>query len=906
MFRYLLLFMILLSSTMCFSADPTQVSNGNNGKGLALLLADTTMPEVTLRINIPKHQVTKQSDFNSRSYRWLTTTVFADLPQKAEPLKSFISDSLKYYTSQTDCPAKKELLATGQRLEKQYAENPDFLMWLGFICMVNSEKPTARVHLNKAFKMISNDKNIPASRKFICGLLLTYANHYKRFKLRKTAETAMLFLVDAINSKEVTAAESDIILRSLYKKYSSCRLIDLFLKHTNKITQADPWLINTCRGYSEVTKAWKARSSRWARDVTKTGWQGFYQHLKLAEEYLNSAWNSNPERPEAPTKMITVIMGKGRSRDQLDVLWFNRAVSAQADYLSAYYSLLWARNPRWGGSYKQMLQIGNAALNTKLYDNGVPLIYFYTLDSIVAEMPCNLWRTQFRTPGVYERLEAITSKMLTYPLTPDETQRILSYQFWIRRNCGKYSLAAQSLKKIGSPVSIPTESNIMLTNNYTPIEQKLFNGPYKAELIKAENLTLAGQYNDGVKIFMAIIAQLKNPLEKAYLIKRIARVYDERITAKAYHSYYGLHIAAYNNNAPLVKLIAGTLGVNINQTDKRGRNALHIAMRKPSDDKSLTDTVELLIDYGIDINLRDNYERQPFSYYIMNTKRISSKILDLFKGINVNTASKTGWTLLHYALSHKKDNVAKWLIDKGADINAKTKDGWTILHYAVTYKQPDLAATIIAKGGNIDAVTQNGWSVLSLALKKRQLTVAEKIISLGAKLNFQKKSNGWAALHYAAANGDTEITELLIKKGAKVSIAGKGNQAPIHIAAHKGNYKIVELLLANGVDVNGRGGNSLTPLDYAIHCSSPTRRLQTVKLIVKYQADINKCDFSGWSPVYRCSRFNMPQVLSFLLKRGAKVNIKDNSGRTALDMAKNDEIKKILLKYGAKYAKELP
>ena len=50
----------------------------------------------------------------------------------------------------------------------------------------------------------------------------------------------------------------------------------------------------------------------------------------------------------------------------------------------------------------------------------------------------------------------------------------------------------------------------------------------------------------------------------------------------------------------------------------------------------------------------------------------------------------------------------------------------------------------------------------------------------------------------------------------------------------------------------------------------------------------------------------MPQVLSFLLKSGAKVNIKDKKGKTALDMAKNDEIKKILLANGAKYAKDLP
>ena len=46
-------------------------------------------------------------------------------------------------------------------------------------------------------------------------------------------------------------------------------------------------------------------------------------------------------------------------------------------------------------------------------------------------------------------------------------------------------------------------------------------------------------------------------------------------------------------------------------------------------------------------------------------------------------------------------------------------------------------------------------------------------------------------------------------------------------------------------------------------------------------------------------------IVELLLTHGADINAKSDCGRTALDLAKNEEIKQLLRQHGAKYRSEL-
>jgi ankyrin repeat protein len=951
MYRYLLVFILFLSAIVSQSSD---ISNGNNNQSTNVLLdhmrTASLKDRAILMIKIPEKSFSKQADFNQRKYSWMTTIVFPNILKETDPVNSFIVNAIKYYTFQVDCLSRDKLLIAGKELEKQYTKNPGLLMWLGFAYMVTGEKEKAKLYLNRAVKIMSKQKKITASCKFLCGVFLLDAYKNPNKPTEKIATATISHLVKAMNNTEITSNESDLILRILYKNHGYYYLLSRFLKHADKLSKPDAWLLNCCRGYSEVNAAWEARGSGWADTVTPIGWQGFYKHLQLAEGYLTKAWKKRPERPEAPARMISVAMGATKkSRSQLDVLWFNRAVAAQVDYLYAYESLLWSRRPRWGGSYNQMLQIGEAALLSKLYDTSVPLIYFYTLADIASEMPFSNWRAPFRMPGVYSRLESVCRIMQSYPHTSDKIKQIKACQFWIRQFCGRYQLASQYLEKNKMPHHL---KEIKIDRTYwdykhVKLEQQLFTGAYGKQLINAEAFCISGQNKAGAESFAMILDKVNNAEQKKYLLRRIAKILIEDNETKSLNSDSGLHMAICKYNIPLVKQLL-LYGADINDLDRRGRSVLHLALYRPKNAetiKDLCEMVDFLLNKGININIQDRMGGTPLICYISRNRKNNKYKADVLKfliskGADINLANKRGLTPLHYAISYNELELAQILIEQGANVNAKTgkkqtplhyyvqkrnkpkglqllldhgaevnvpsNTGWTPLHSALSKKKTKFAEILIAHGADINALTKGGLSPLLLAILWKQLIPAEQIIKADAQLDLQRKSSGWTALHYAVNKGYDKIAIQLLDKGAKYSITGKRNQTPFHLAAYKGNSKIVEILIRKGADVNKRGGNTLTPLDYAIHCSVPKLRLSTAKLLLENEADINKCDGSGWSPVYRCAKFNMPEVLKLLLGKGANVNIKDKQGRTALDTAKSKQITEILFANKAKYGKDLP
>lgn len=70
--------------------------------------------------------------------------------------------------------------------------------------------------------------------------------------------------------------------------------------------------------------------------------------------------------------------------------------------------------------------------------------------------------------------------------------------------------------------------------------------------------------------------------------------------------------------------------------------------------------------------------------------RISDIETYLWHGYDINYQDprpgprlRQGWTLLHYAASHGRRAIVKYLATKGAELNIADSAGWTPLHWAV-------------------------------------------------------------------------------------------------------------------------------------------------------------------------------------------------------------------------------
>ncbi|KAI0281936.1 ankyrin repeat protein, partial [Russula aff. rugulosa BPL654] len=117
---------------------------------------------------------------------------------------------------------------------------------------------------------------------------------------------------------------------------------------------------------------------------------------------------------------------------------------------------------------------------------------------------------------------------------------------------------------------------------------------------------------------------------------------------------------------------------------------------------------------------------------------------------------------------------------------------------------------------------------------------------------------------------------------------GNYGNTPLHSAACR-DLEMVEVLLEYGVDVNAQNSYCRTPLSFA---AGAGRRS-------KYT------DSSGFTPLHDASEDGNIEIARVLLEHGANVEVKDNEGRTPLDIASGvlrgqHEIVKLLLEHNAR------
>jgi ankyrin repeat protein len=91
----------------------------------------------------------------------------------------------------------------------------------------------------------------------------------------------------------------------------------------------------------------------------------------------------------------------------------------------------------------------------------------------------------------------------------------------------------------------------------------------------------------------------------------------------------------------------------------------------------------LILELNYSVRGRDSDHRTPLHTAAGHGNIAMVELLvDRFDA-STSAIDKYGQTPLAYAVSRKKNNVIKWLVDIGANINIPDKQGWTPLHDAV-------------------------------------------------------------------------------------------------------------------------------------------------------------------------------------------------------------------------------
>ena len=151
------------------------------------------------------------------------------------------------------------------------------------------------------------------------------------------------------------------------------------------------------------------------------------------------------------------------------------------------------------------------------------------------------------------------------------------------------------------------------------------------------------------------------------------------------------------------------------------------------------------------------------------------------------------------------------LLARGLDPDTASPDGNTLLMIAAGQGHLDLVTLLINRKASVGRRSPHGDTALMFASLKGHLPVARLLVANGAPVSH----SGWAPLHYAAFEGRAELIRFLLEKGADKDARAPNGYSALILAARGGHVEAARALLYEDADVTVRGPKGETALGIA-------------------------------------------------------------------------------------------
>jgi ankyrin repeat protein len=370
-------------------------------------------------------------------------------------------------------------------------------------------------------------------------------------------------------------------------------------------------------------------------------------------------------------------------------------------------------------------------------------------------------------------------------------------------------------------------------------------------------------------------------------------------------------------------------GVNLDETNAEGDTLLICAVKL-----GYLSIVTHLIEVGADVNAKDKkYGLTALMWAVFKGRLdIVGYLLTLTEAIDVNVGSQNGCTALMMAAwlpESKGQTIVERLLQqkkpKPIDVNQQNENGQTALMIAVQAGNFEVVKKLVEAKADVNARDTNGRTALTLAKNDdiaeylRMCLAAEQLFSLMTKkepklseveeigllidggVNLDKTNKeGDTLLICAVKSGYLSIVTHLIEVGADVNAKDKKyGLTALMWAVFKGRLDIVGYLLTltEAIDVNAGSKNGCTALMIAAWL--PESKGQTIveRLLQQKELNVNQQNENGQTALMIAVQAGNFEVVKKLVEAGAKVDIKDKKGRTAVMYVDNVKEHPEIVKY---------
>ena len=231
-------------------------------------------------------------------------------------------------------------------------------------------------------------------------------------------------------------------------------------------------------------------------------------------------------------------------------------------------------------------------------------------------------------------------------------------------------------------------------------------------------------------------------------------------------------------------------------------------------------------------------------------------------------------------------DLATKLLDEGASVDARDRLGARPLSHAAKSGHLRIVDLLLARGAPIDARNLAGATALYFAAEGSQISIAQRLIERGADVNLAGGS-GVSPIAAAAYAGNEIIFDALLARGADERAADDTGKTPVVYAAARARLEIVTRLLARNIDVNARYRNDLTLLMWAsgpYEGAPEARAVKVVTSLLDAGARIDDRDDRGRTALMIAAEGGHAEIADLLLARGADPSLKDKGGKRAADL----------------------